>query len=186
MKILLLKFRNIGDVLLITPLISNLKAYYKEAQIDVAVNRNTEPMVILNPNINKVIIYERELFKTSSLLIKIWQEVKFFFSFRKENYDMVINLTEGDRGAIISWITKAPVRIGHLNKNRFFKDIYTHNLPKQELRHTVETNIDPLRHLNIPIKHKKVEVFWSKDDERLIQKELANINKFIHMGFCGF
>ena len=112
MKILLLKFRNIGDVLLITPLISNLKAYYKDAQIDVAVNRNTEPMVILNPNINKVIIYERELFKTSSLLIKIWKEAKFFFSFRKENYDMVINLTEGDRGAIISWLTKAPVRIG--------------------------------------------------------------------------
>ena len=32
MKILLLKFRNIGDVLLITPLVSNLKAYFEEAQ----------------------------------------------------------------------------------------------------------------------------------------------------------
>ena len=59
MKILLLKFRNIGDVLLITPLVSNLKAYYKDAQIGVAVNHHTEPMINLNPNINKVIIYER-------------------------------------------------------------------------------------------------------------------------------
>jgi len=50
MKILLLKFRNIGDVLLITPLVSNLKAYYKDAQIDVAVNHHTEPMINLNPN----------------------------------------------------------------------------------------------------------------------------------------
>ena len=181
MKILLLKFRNIGDVLLITPLVSNLKAYFEEAQIDVAVNYHTDPMINQNPNINKVIIYERELFKTSSLLIKIWKEAKFFFSFRKENYDMVINLTEGDRGAIISLITKSPVRIGHLNRKRFFKDIYTHKLPKQELRHTVEANIDPLRKLNIPIKHKKVEVFWSKDDERLVQKELTNINEFIHI-----
>ena len=181
MKILLLKFRNIGDVLLITPLVSNLKAYYKDAQIDVGVNRNTEPMVSLNPNINKVIIYERELFKLSSLPKKIWKEAKFFFSFRKDKYDMVINLTEGDRGTIISWFTKAPVRIGYLNKNRFFKNIYTHNLPKQELRHTVETNIDPLRQLNIPIKHKKVEVFWSKVDDKLIQKELANIDEFIHI-----
>ena len=181
MKILLLKFRNIGDVLLITPLVSNLKAYFEEAQIDVAVNYHTDPMINLNPNINKVIIYDRELVKTSSLFIKIWKETKFFFSFRKENYDMVINLTEGDRGTIISWLSKAPIRIGYLNKNRFFKDIYTHNLPKQELRHTVETNIDPLRHLNIPIKHKKVEVFWSKDDERFVQKELININEFIHI-----
>ena len=181
MKILLLKFRNIGDVLLITPLVSNLKAYYKDAQIDVAVNHHTDPMINLNPNINKVITYERELVKTSSLFIKILKEIKFFFSFRKENYDMVINLTKGDRGTIISWLSKAPVRIGYLNKKRFFKNIYTHNLPKQKLRHTLETNIDPLRQLNIPIKHKKVEVFWSKDDERLVQKELANINEFIHI-----
>jgi heptosyltransferase-3 len=181
MKILLLKFRNIGDVLLITPLVSNLKAYYKDAQIDVAVNHHTDPMINLNPNINKVIIYERELVKTSSLFIKIWKETKFFISFRKENYDMVINLTEGDRGTIISWLSKAPIRIGYLNKNRFFKNIYTHNLPQQELRHTIETNIDPLKQLNIPIKHKKVEVFWSQDDERLVQKELTNINDFIHI-----
>ena len=66
-------------------------------------------------------------------------------------------------------------------KTVFFKNIYTHNLPKQELRHTIETNIDPLRQLNIPIKHKKVEVFWSQDDERLVQKELTNINEFVHI-----
>ena len=55
MKILLLKFRNIGDVLLITPLISNLKSYYPESKIDIAVNEGTEAMLTFNPNINKVI-----------------------------------------------------------------------------------------------------------------------------------
>ena len=181
MKILLLKYRNIGDVLLITPLISNLKMHFPEAQIDVGVNKGTESMVSLNPNVNKVIIYDRFITKSLSKLKMLWKEVIFFTSFRKEKYDMVINLTKGDRGTIISWLSKAPVRIGYLNKKRFFKNIYTHNLPKQELRHTVETNIDPLRQLNIPITHKKVEVFWSKDDDRLIQKELANINEFIHI-----
>ena len=63
MKILLLKFRNIGDVLLITLLVNNLKADYKDAQIDVAVNHHTDPMINLNPNINKVIIYDRESVK---------------------------------------------------------------------------------------------------------------------------
>ena len=53
MKILVLKFRNIGDVLLMTPLLSNLKQYYPKAQIDVAINKGTEAMVSLNPNINK-------------------------------------------------------------------------------------------------------------------------------------
>ena len=181
MRILLLKFRNIGDVVLISPLISNLKAYYKEAQIDVAVNRNTESMVTLNPNLHKVIIYERVLLKKSFLLIRIWKELKFFFSFKKENYDIVINLTEGDRGSIISGFTRAPVRIGYKNKNRFFKDIYTHDLPNKKLRHTVETNIDSLRELDIPIKQKRVEIFWSKDDEKLVKQKLINLKKFIHI-----
>jgi len=167
--------------LLITPLLSNLKYYYNDALIDVAVNHSTEPMINLNPDVNKVIIYERELANKSSLFIKICKEIKFYFSFRRESYDIVINLTEGDRGAIVSWFTKAPIRIGYLSKNILFRNIYTHILPKQELRHVVEANIDPLRVLNIPIKNKKVEIFWDKDDENFVEKELTEINEFIHI-----
>ena len=181
MKILLIKFRNIGDVLLITPLLSNLKYYYKDALIDVAVNHSTEPMINLNPEVNKIIVYERELPIKFSIFRKIWKEIKFFLSFRKETYDIVINLTEGDRGAIVSWFTKAPIRIGYLGSKSFFKNIYTHILPEQELRHVVETNLDPLRVLNIPIKNKKVEIFWDKEDESFVEKELIEINEFIHI-----
>ena len=92
MKILLLKYRNIGDVLLITPLINNLKAYYPEAQIDVSVNKGTESMISLNPKINKVIIYDRKIIKSLSLLRKLWKEIQFSYAFRKEHYDIVINL----------------------------------------------------------------------------------------------
>ena len=84
MKILLLKYRNIGDVLLITPLISSLKSFYPDAQIDVALNRGTEDMIRLNPNISKVLIYDRHKIKSLNLISKIWNEWKFFFSFRKK------------------------------------------------------------------------------------------------------
>ena len=181
MKILLLKFRNIGDVLLITPLIRNLKDHFPNAQIDVAINRGTEPMVTLNPKINKVIIYERELIKSLSLFKRLFEEIKFSFSFRKKKYDIVINLTEGDRGSQITWFSGAPVRIGYTKKNWISKKIYTHVLPEQKLRHTIESNLDPLRKLKILIKDKKVEVFWNIDDEKMVQKELKNINEFIHI-----
>ena len=181
MKILILKFRNIGDVLLITPLISNLKAYYHKAQIDVAVNKGTESMVSLNPEISKVIIYDRDLFKSLSLLKKLWKEIQFSFSFRKTNYDLVINLTEGDRGSQITWLTKAPVRVGFKNKNWVLRNAFTHFLPKQELRHTVEVNLDPLRLLNIPINEKTVQMFWSQDDGQFAQKQLSIGEQFIHI-----
>ena len=133
MKILILKFRNIGDVLLITPLLSNLKQYYPKAQIDVAINKGTESMVSLNPNINKLFIYDRGLIKSLPFIKKLWKELQFSFAFRQEQYDMVINLTEGDRGAQIAWLSSAPIRIGYPNKNRILKNAFTHHLPSRTL-----------------------------------------------------
>ena len=181
MKILILKFRNIGDVLLITPLLSNLKQYYPKAQIDVAINKGTESMVSLNPNINKLFIYDRGLIKSLPFIKKLWKELQFSFAFRQEHYDMVINLTEGDRGAQIAWLAGASVRIGYPNKNWILKNAFTHYLPKQAFRHTLETNLDPLRVLDIPINNKKVEIFWNKDDESFVNDKMLNIEQFIHI-----
>jgi heptosyltransferase III len=181
MKILLIKYRNIGDVLLVTPLISNLKLFYPYAKIDVALNSGTEEVITLNPNISKVLIYDRSQIKSLTLIIRIWREIKFFLSFRKNNYDLVINLTEGDRGNLIAKLTKAPIRIGYEGSNQFLKNAFTHHLPKQNFRHTIETNLDPLEYLKAPVKTKKVDIFWSENDDRVINKELFGINQFIHI-----
>jgi len=181
-RILILKFRNIGDVLLITPLLAELKRHYPNSQIDVGVNKGTESMLTLNKNVNNIIIYDREEIKSLSFFKKIWKEIQFSFSFRKNQYDIVINLTEGDRGTQIVRLIKAPIRIGYFNKKRVFKNTFTYHLPKQELRHTLETNLDPLRVLNLPIKNKKVEVFWDKADNQAIDSCAQEIEQgFIHI-----
>jgi len=180
-KILILKFRNIGDVLLITPLLSNLKQHYPEAKIDVAINKETEPMLSLNPDINKIVAHDRDFIKSLPLIKKLIKEIQFTLFFRKKHYDMVINLTEGDRGAQIAWLAGASVRIGYPNKNWILKNAFTHYLPKQAFRHTLETNLDPLRVLDIPINNKKVEIFWNKDDESFVNDKMLNIEQFIHI-----
>ena len=52
-----MKFRNIGDVLLTTPLISNIKYYYPDSNIDFALNMGCEEIVCDNPSINNIIVY---------------------------------------------------------------------------------------------------------------------------------
>ena len=81
-KILIMKFRNIGDVLLITPLISNLKRNLPDALIDVALNKGTQEMITLNPHVNEVIIYDREKIKAQKGIKRIWSEIKFGFGIR--------------------------------------------------------------------------------------------------------
>lgn len=182
MKILIIKFRNIGDVLLVTPLIRNLKHHYPTARIDVAVNKETESMVSLHPDINDVIIYDRAKIKSTPLYKQLWQEVGFFYAVQKVHYDIVINLTEGDRGAFIAFLSRAAIRIGCGNRNRALKKAFTHQMPNQEFRHTVETNLDPLRVLGIPIKSKKVTIFWESKDEAVVDKHFPAIEEpFFHI-----
>lgn len=181
MKILIIKYRNIGDVLLVTPLISNLKFFYPDAQIDFALNRGTEDMLNLNPNISNIIVYDRNEIKALNLPNKLLREYLFFNSFRKKKYQIVINLTEGDRGGFTSLLTKAQIRIGYKSNNRLLKNAYTHTLPNQNFRHTVDSNLDPLEALNINARSKKVDIFWSNTDDEIINHELIGISNFIHI-----
>lgn len=185
-KILIMKFRNIGDVLLTTPLIKNLKLAYPDALIDIAVNKGCEDMVTLNPNINEVIIYNRNKVKKLSPLKRVVEEVKFALSFRKNNYDIIINTTKGDRGAQLSLLSGAHLKIGYPgSKNILTKNVFDIYLPSQEFRHTLEMDLDSLRELDLDIKEKKVEIFWSKDDDKKVAEKISKFNlkekEFIHI-----
>jgi len=169
-KILIMKFRNIGDVLLVTPLISNLKHHFPDALIDVALNKGTEEMITLNPHVNDIIIYDRTKIKTQSFFKKIWSELKFGLNIRANNYDLVINTTKGDRGNFLALFSGAQTKIGYKSKNMFLKNIFTFLLPPQLSRHTIESNLDILRVLELPIQDKKVEIFWDKKDMIKVDK----------------
>jgi heptosyltransferase-3 len=185
-KILIMKFRNIGDVLLTTPLIKNLKLNYPDALIDIAVNKGTQEMVTLNPNINEVIIYDREYIKSLSSFKRIITEIKFALQIRKNRYDIVINTTKGDRGAQIALLSGADVKIGYKSgKNFLTHNVFDYILPNQGLRHTLEMDLDTLRVLDLPIREKKAAIFWSDEDKAkvdlLLKQENLSKSTFIHI-----
>jgi len=179
MKILVIKFRNIGDVLLTTPLIKNLKLHYPDAKIDVALNKGTEEMVTKNPNINEIFVYDRSYYKSLPKVKKIIEEFKFLRSFK--DYDMVINTTEGDRGAFIAKFSKAKTKIGYpVKKNWLLKSVFDISLPKPTLiRHIIDNNLDALRVQNLEVLEKKVEIFWDKEDEKKVDS--LNLGEFVHI-----
>ena len=183
-RILIMKFRNIGDVLLTTPLIKNLKLNYPDSLIDIAVNKGCEDMVTLNPYLNDVIIYDRNKIKKQSILKRLKDEFSFAYKIRKNKYDLIINTTKGDRGAQLALISGAKTKIGYESNSKFDKvfDIY---LPKQGFRHTLEMDLDTLKALELKTFEKKVEIFWSEKDEEKVKEILSKNNlenqDFIHI-----
>ena len=182
MKILILKVQTIGDTLLITPLIRNFKEYYSDSIIDVMVNEGTEHMLTLNANINQVIEYKRESYRSLSKLQRLSKNIQLLKKIRRAQYDLVIDLDEGDRGAFITLVSGAKTKVGSSTiSSQFLRSAYTHLLPKRGNRHTVEINLDSLKLLNIPIIDKQVEIFWSQGDDEFVAKKLTGIKKFIHI-----
>ncbi len=185
MKILIMKFRNIGDVLLSTSLVENLKAAFPDASIDFALNKNCADMITLNPNINKVIVYDREKIKKKTIFSRIWLEIQFARQMRKNNYDMVINLTEGDRGALFALFSRAKQRIGILPRNRLLARLkpFTASIKNIPSMHTVEKYLFPLKFLKITPLSKKVSLFWERETEKKIENLLSThqIKQFIHI-----
>lgn len=59
-RILIVKLRHHGDMLLTTPVINTLKANYPEAQIDVLLYKETQDMLADNPALTQVFIIDRQ------------------------------------------------------------------------------------------------------------------------------
>jgi len=185
MKILIIKFRNIGDVLLSTPLISNLRSIYPDSSIDFALNKGCEDMVSNNPDINNIIIYDRPRIKQLSIFSQLKEEIKFSRNIRRNSYDMVINLTEGERGAQLALLSGAkvklgfPVRKGLLSKVKIFDKLGD----DKKWQHTVEKDLQFINLLGKEIVNKEVKIYWSSTVEQKIDKILADnkIGQFVHI-----
>jgi len=152
-RVLVVKFRNLGDVLLMTPVLSVLRRELRsDVKIDVLIYEDCKPILLENRDITNLYGVERG----KSGLAAVGEDIKQWLQLRSYQYDLVINLTEGDRGALVSLFSGAKWRIGleHNNStNRWWKRrAYTHwyrtDLSK---RHMVEQGLDALRRIGFQI-----------------------------------
>ncbi len=154
-KILICIFKYHGDVLLTSPVYTALREKYPEALIDVYLFKDTLPMLDGHPAISKFIVFD-QAWRKYSLPRRLWQEVKMWKKIRDEKYDMVFNLTSGDRGALVAFVSSAPIRIGiergggMKQKDKLFtRVVRVTSMP----RHVVERNLDLVRAIHIiPVK----------------------------------
>ena len=89
-RVLVIKSRNIGDVLLTGPLISTLRALYPNAEIDALVKAGTEEMLLDHPHLNRVHTYPRQYEEESNLGFRL-RDLHWQWGLRRHGYDLVIN-----------------------------------------------------------------------------------------------
>jgi lipopolysaccharide heptosyltransferase III len=170
-SILVIKFRNIGDVLLTTPVFANLRAAYPDARICALVNSGTEEILTGNPDIDRLFVYDRGV-KRLSRTARLCEEFKLLSAIRSERFDTVFNLTEGDRGALAALFSGAGTRIGvesygrgMLFKSRMFTRVIE---PPAPTLHTVEHNLYYLQSVGIATPLRQVAFHFSPADAETV------------------
>ncbi|MBI3780590.1 MAG: glycosyltransferase family 9 protein [candidate division NC10 bacterium] len=123
-RILVIKLRYLGDVLISTPVVTSLRAAFPRAHLSMLVNPGTEAMIAHNPHLDEVLVVERS---ASSL-----RQLRFVLGLRRRHFDVVIDLTDGDRAAILSRVTGAAIRVGFNREGLWRGRLYTHVVPLQQ------------------------------------------------------
>lgn len=144
-KILVIKPGAIGDVLLSTPVIENLRNNFPDAEINFLTQSYCREVLMGNPFLNRVLTYDIAKGDGSLCLIK---------NIHNQKYNLIIDLFGNPRTAIIVFNSDARYRVGF----RFKWRSLAYNIkvsPRSSEVHNVEFNLDALRALNLEIRSQK-------------------------------
>lgn len=94
-RILVIQTAFLGDVILATPLMAELKRIFPESNVDVLVKKGNQSLLENNPNVHKVYVFDKSNGKFNSM----WTLIK---EFRKNRYDLIVNLHRYASSGIIA------------------------------------------------------------------------------------
>jgi heptosyltransferase-2 len=190
-KILVISLAGIGDALLATPLIHELRANFPGATIDtLAMWAGSKDLLENNPHVNRV--FQKNLMQCGK-----FEAVKFLWLLRRERYDISINTHPQSRinYRIAARIVGAKTRISHEYEcfGALDRLMMNKTLPQDYSRHSVENNFDvlPLLGAEKKLSAHETEIFLTLDEEKWADEFLAK-NKLagqkilgVHVGSGG-
>jgi heptosyltransferase-2 len=191
MKILVIAMAGIGDALIATPLIRELRANFPDATIDaLAMWAGSKDLLENNPHLNRT--FQKNLIKCGK-----FEGLKFLWSLRRHRYDVSINTHPQPRihYRVAARIVGAPLRISHEYECFGWLDRRLVNkvLPQDYTRHSIENNFDalPLLGAKVKLPSHEMEIFLTPGEEEWADEFLAK-NKLagrkilgVHVGSGG-
>ena len=174
-NILLIKLRYLGDVVLCTPLLPLVRKRFPEAKITFLVNPGASEVLDGNPYLDEVWEVPRQSW---------WQQLRFIQQVRGRDFDVVIDLTDGDRSAFLAWASGAPVRLGYNREQRWRGKLYSQVLPSAyATMHMVDYHQQALVALGIHESVGEPEVFVrsevSQPGKDLLSQILSNGERIV-------
>ena len=171
-KFLILMHQNIGDMIVCSPILREIKIAFPNSNLQVIASQTNKDIAFVNPYIDNVHIYKNRWHKLLPLLLQ----------FRRVNFDVAIELEAKIATRVILMlkvikpncilsVTKVEGRYGLAPQDVSPYDYYTDS----KLKHQRDTCLDILRLLNIKCSSKKYDVFYLDKNKK---KSLSFLSSF--------
>ena len=150
-RVLVIKLRHHGDVLLSAPVLSTLQRAAPQAEIDALVYADTRDMLAGHPALAQLHVIDRH-WKRLGVVAQARAEWRLLSALRARRYDLIVHLTESRRGAWLTRWLRPRWAVAPRQPGKFWRHSFTHLYPgaNHPKRHTVESNLDALRRLGLP------------------------------------
>lgn len=182
--ILVIKLDHLGDVLLATPMFSNLRRAYPSAQVHVLVGEWGEVALRNHPDVDKILRYNSRFFRRSAEApqSKVFSVLSLL---HQQKYDLVINLRGDWLTALFSLMKPTRYRLDYA----WLQIANKLGLARFTGLHQLNRNLDLLRMADIPTPCKLPTFHTTDDDQRwtdeFLQKSGISLNRplvIIHPG----
>lgn len=165
MKILIIRFSSIGDVVLTTPIIRCLKQQVPNAEIHFITKKKFSTILENNPFVDKLITIQSSINEVISDL-------------KKEKYDWVIDLHKNVRTLSLKQKLKAPSRsFPKINIEKWM--LVKFKIDRMPKMHVVDRYFETVKHLGIKNDLLPCDFFISKESIIDVQTELDITTSFI-------
>jgi len=172
-KFLILMHQNIGDMIVCSPILREIKNAYPECNLQVIASQTNKEIALTNPYIDIVHIYKNKWNKLLPLLLKL----------RADHFDIAVELEAKIvtrvilmlrliRPRCILSVSKREGRHGIEPKDFSPYDFYT----DEKLNHQRDTCLDVLRLLNIRCANKNYDIFYLEKHKERAKSFLQNFN----------
>jgi heptosyltransferase II len=173
-KILVMRYRFIGDTVLTVPFLRSLREAFPAAQIDLMLEPFSGQVIEGCPYVDRVIPFEFKTIHTYSAAAergKVAGYLHYWRLIRNEHYDAAFVLKRSLSSALLVWLAGVPRRIGFATEGRSV--LLTDRVTYRHDQHEVENFLDCLRVLDVPINSKTLELWPNPENDKKVAAIMA-------------
>lgn len=165
-KILVMRYRFIGDTVLTVPFLRNLRQAYPAARIDLMLEPFSGQVLEGCPYVDRIIPFEFKTihkYSAASQRGKLAGYLYYWNMLRREGYDAVFALKRSLSSALLVRAAGIPRRIGFSTEGRTV--LLTDPVPYRQDQHEARNFLDCLRALDIPVHSEALELWPSLEND---------------------